>query len=111
MGVKEIASWLNRNGLRNANGNPFYTSAVHAILTRLAYSGVYHYNCRDSRTRRERPQNEWIAVPAPEIIPAKQFKVVQEGLRSRSLMSPRHALQRVRFCSLGLFVAKVVADP
>jgi hypothetical protein len=36
MGVKAI-SWLNHHGFRDANGNPFYTSAVHAILTRETY--------------------------------------------------------------------------
>jgi hypothetical protein len=56
MGVKEIASWLNLNGFKNGNDNPFYTSVVHAILTRGTYSGTHYYNCRDSRTRRERPE-------------------------------------------------------
>jgi site-specific DNA recombinase len=83
MGVKAIVSWLNHHGFRNANGNPFYTSAVHAILTREAYSGIHYYNCRDSRTRRERPKSEWVAVRVPEIIPAKEFNLVQERLRSR----------------------------
>lgn len=83
MGVKAIVSWLNHHGFRNANGNAFYTSAVHAILTRHTYSGVHYYNCRDGRTRRERPKSEWVAIPAPEIISAKAFNLVQERLRSR----------------------------
>ena len=44
MGIKDIASWLNRHGFRNRSGNPFYTSAVQKLLVRTAYSGVYHYN-------------------------------------------------------------------
>ena len=83
MGVKAIVSWLNHRGFRNANGNLFYTSAVHAILTRETYSGVHYYNCRDGRTRRERPRSEWVAIPVPEIIPAKEFNLVQEQLRAR----------------------------
>ena len=81
--IKDIASWLNRNGFRNRNGNPYYVSIVHAILTRDAYSGVYYYNTHDSRTRRARPKDEWIAVEVPQIIPAKDFKRVQALLHSR----------------------------
>jgi site-specific DNA recombinase len=91
MGVKAIVSWLNHHAFCNANGNPFYTSVVHAILTRHTYSGVHYYNCRDGRTRRERPKTEWVAIPVPEIIPAKEFNLVQDRLRSRrpSITPPR----------------------
>jgi site-specific DNA recombinase len=83
MGVKEIASWLNRNGFRNRNGNPFYISIVHAALTRSAYSGVYYFNMHDSRARRLRPKTEWIAVQVPQIIPEAEFNSVQAGLHAR----------------------------
>jgi hypothetical protein len=83
MGVKDIASWLNRNGFRSRNGNAFYVSIVHAILTRDAYSGVYYYNTCDSRTRRARPKSEWVAVQVPPIIPTNDFNRVQELLRIR----------------------------
>src|SRR6266446_2881512 len=86
MGVKAIVSWLNHRGFRSANGNPFYTSAVHAILTRETYSGVHYYNRLDSRTHRERPKSEWIAIPAPGIITPKEFNLVQERLHSRRPM-------------------------
>jgi Recombinase len=62
MGVKAVLSWLNHHGFRNAKGNPFYTSAVHAILTRETYSGVHYYKCPDGRTRRERSKSEWARV-------------------------------------------------
>jgi site-specific DNA recombinase len=83
MGVRAIVSWLNANELRNRGGDRFYTSAVHAILTRETYTGIHHYNRIDSRTRRGRPKEEWIAVPVPQIIPVKDFKRVQERLHCR----------------------------
>jgi site-specific DNA recombinase len=83
MGVKEIASWLNSHGFRNREGKPFYTSTVHAILTRETYSGTHFYNQHDSRTRRLRPRAEWVAVAAPEIVPPGQFKLVQKSLHAR----------------------------
>ena len=83
MGVKDIASWLNCNGFRSRNGNPFYVSIVHAILTRTAYSGVYNYNAHDGRTRRARPESEWVAVSVPQIISTSDFSRVQELLCAR----------------------------
>lgn len=83
MGVKDIASWLNARNFHNGRGNQFYTSTVHAILTREAYAGVFHYNRHDSRTRRERPREEWIALTVPQIIPPEQFQRVQDRLRVR----------------------------
>ena len=83
MGVKDITSWLNAHGFRGRNGNPFYVSLVHAMLTRSTYSGVHHYNTHDSRTRRVRPKSEWITVPVPAVISRDSFKRVQELLQSR----------------------------
>ena len=102
MGVKDITSWLNRNGFRNRNGNPYYVSIVHAILTRDAYSGVYYYNTHDSRTRRARPKDDWIAVEVPQIIPARDFKRVQALLHSRrpTMTAPRTSNNEVLLSGL-----------
>ena len=102
MGVKDITSWMNRSGFRNRNGNPYYVSIVHAILTRDAYSGVYYYNTHDSRTRRARPKDEWIAVEVPQIIPAKDFKRVQALLHSRrpNMTAPRTSNSEVLLTGL-----------
>lgn len=83
MGIKDIASWLNGRSFKNGNGNPFYTSEVHKILTREDYVGTHHYNRMDSRARKERPREEWIAVPVPVIVPEKDFRRVQELLHQR----------------------------
>jgi site-specific DNA recombinase len=83
MGVMDITSWLNSYGLKNRNGHPFYTSAVHKILTRETYAGVHHYNRVDSRSRRARPRGEWVAIPVPKIVSPKDFKRVQQRLHDR----------------------------
>ena len=91
MGVKAIASWLNARGLKNSGGNPFYTGEVHVILKRESYSGVHYYNRCDSRTRRARPKEEWVAVPVPKIVSAKDFRRVQDILSQRrpTVTAPR----------------------
>lgn len=83
MGVKAIADWLNSRGFRNGQGKPFYVGTVHLILTRESYTGVHHYNCRDSRTQKPRPQNEWVAVTIPQIISEADFRLAQARLESR----------------------------
>ncbi|HEV2563442.1 MAG TPA: recombinase family protein [Rhizomicrobium sp.] len=102
MGVKEISSWLNRNGFRNRSGNPFYTSIVYAALTRSAYSGVYYFNTHDSRTRRARPKTEWVAVQVPPIISEADFNCVQARLRARrpSMTPPRTSNSEVLLTGL-----------
>ncbi|HEY1613372.1 MAG TPA: recombinase family protein [Rhizomicrobium sp.] len=82
MGVKDIASWLNAHGCKFGNGL-FYLSAVHKMLTRDTYSGTHYFNRIDSRTRRARPREEWIAQTVPQIIPVKTFERVQKLLHAR----------------------------
>ena len=91
MGIKDIASWLNRRGYKNKRENAFFTSCVHRILTRETYTGTHHYNRFDSRGQRPRAQDEWVAVTVPEIIPARDFRTVQETLHARrpTVTAPR----------------------
>jgi DNA invertase Pin-like site-specific DNA recombinase len=90
MGVKDITSWLNARGIKSRSAL-FYTSAVHSILTSETYSGTHHFNRNDSRAKRARPRDEWIAVPVPAIIPEQEFRTAQERLRARrpSVTPPR----------------------
>src|SRR5215467_10434974 len=83
MGVKDIASWLNAHGHTFMGGGLFYTSAVHAILTRETYSGTHYFNRHDARAKKSRPKEEWVAQEVPAIIPARTFKRVQNALAER----------------------------
>jgi site-specific DNA recombinase len=83
MGVKAIASWLNARQYRTSRGKQFYTGTIHLMLTRECYTGVYNYNCNDSRAHKARPKEDWVAVTIPPIIPPEQFKRVQDRLQLR----------------------------
>ncbi len=104
MGVKAIASWLNARGYRTSRGKLFYTGTIHLVLTREAYTGVYQYNTHDSRTGKERPKEEWIAIPVPQIIPPEQFKRVQArlALRRPEVTAPRIVNSPVLLSGLAL---------
>src|SRR5947207_9903236 len=41
-------------------------SCGHRILTRESYTGVHHYKCTDSRLKRQRPKEEWVAISAAD---------------------------------------------
>jgi len=47
------------------------------------YSGTHYFNRHDSRTKRTRPKEEWVAQEVPAIIPAKTFRRVQNALYER----------------------------
>ena len=84
LGIKSIVSYLNERGYRTPKGNPFHTSFVGKLLTDEVYVGRAYYNKIDSRTRQDRPREEWITVPVPSIIREADFQRVQNLLSERS---------------------------
>ncbi len=101
MGVKDITSWLNAHSIKHRAG-PFYTSAVHAILTRDAYGGTHYFNRSDSRSRHGRPREEWIGVPVPALMAEQEFQRVQDGLHARrpAVTPPRTTTSEVLLTGL-----------
>lgn len=91
LGIKDITSWLNRNGFCNKRGKPFFTSCVHRILTRRTYAGLHHYNRINVRLQKERPAEEWVAVKVPAIVSEAAFERVQALLHRRrsDITAPR----------------------
>ena len=73
LGMKAIATHLNRQGL-TMRGRPWRIQKVNRLLADPLYAGCFYFNRRDSRTRKERPQPEWIAVSVPAIIDAGIFE-------------------------------------
>lgn len=78
-GVIAITSELNRQHM-TIRGKPFRTGTVHEILRRSTYSGVHYYNQTDSRTRRERPKDQWVPLEVPAIVSEDDFERVQAKL-------------------------------
>jgi site-specific DNA recombinase len=83
IGIKAIVNSLNGAGHR-FRGKDFHVCSVHRILTATDYTGTFYFNCRDSNTGDDKPSEEWVAVPIPEIISSGDFDQVQASLRSRS---------------------------
>ncbi len=82
MGIKKIAAYLNERAILQ-RGKPWMTSDIARILRSEAYIGTCYYNKRDSRARKMRPPNKWIAITVPAIIERETFDTVGAVLVAR----------------------------
>jgi site-specific DNA recombinase len=67
MGVKTIASHLNRNRIFTCDGGRRGTCPVHRILTRRSIIGERELN-RRAKSKAMNPKSEVVIVPVPAII-------------------------------------------
>jgi DNA invertase Pin-like site-specific DNA recombinase len=73
LGMKGIAQYLNQHG-NKMRGRPWRAQKVNEILSDTAYHGCFHFNRRDSKTGRVRPQIDWIVVEVPRIVSADAWE-------------------------------------
>ena len=84
LGMKAIAEYLNRRGLRHRGGSQFSTGLVHRILSRETYIGREWFNKTNFKTREVKPRSEWIEAHVPAIVEETMFAKVRASLESRS---------------------------
>jgi site-specific DNA recombinase len=99
--VRQIAFELRDRGIPSPTGKPQWgTSAIDRVLRNEAYVGTVYYNrheriegaTRGRKTRlRERPREEWIAIPVPAIIDRDTFDRVSQISHENFKLSPRGA--------------------
>jgi DNA invertase Pin-like site-specific DNA recombinase len=82
-GVKGIAAHLNERGL-TMRGNRWKRTIIHEMLTNRLYLGEYTFNKIEAKTRRLKPESEWITFQIEPIITADTFSQVKERLADRS---------------------------
>src|SRR5262249_28791518 len=99
---REIATWLNAQGLRTDWNRPWTRAAVHSILTNAKYAGCNVYNRRSFKLKRKHVKNPpemWIRregafVP---LISTEQFNEALVIIHGRSQhLSDEELLQRLR---------------
>jgi site-specific DNA recombinase len=83
MGVKAIATHLNRERIFTRDGGRWGVGTVHRMLTRATYIGRHEFNKR-RKTKELNPPNEVIAVPVPPIIDQMTFDAVQAHMKARN---------------------------
>jgi hypothetical protein len=67
--VKGIAAHLNERGL-TMRGNRWRRTVIHEMLTNRLYLGEYTFNKIEAKTRRLKPESEWITFLIEPIITA-----------------------------------------
>jgi DNA invertase Pin-like site-specific DNA recombinase len=82
LGVKAIASHLNKKHLYTPTGARWGVGAVHQVLTRRAYIGEKVFN-RHAKDGRINAQEDQIVVAVPPLIDSDLFDAVQAKLRAR----------------------------
>ena len=101
LSVRQIAFELRDRAIPSPTGKPQWgTSAIDRVLRNEAYIGTVYYNrheriegaTRGRKTRlRERPREEWIAIPVTAIIDRDTFDRVSQVSHENFKMSPRGA--------------------
>ncbi len=101
LSVRQIAFELRDRAIASPTGKPQWgTSAIDRVLRNEAYVGTVYYNrheriegaTRGRKTRlRERPREEWIAIPVPAIIDHDTFDRVSQVSHENFKLSPRGA--------------------
>ncbi len=83
LGVKGIAAHLNERGL-TMRGNRWRRTIIHEMLTNRLYLGEYTFNKIEAKTRRLKPESEWITFQVEPIITPDTFAQVKQRLAARS---------------------------
>ena len=99
-GAREIASSLNRDGLRTRRGNQFAATVVNQMLRNEAYAGTLVWNkyAKTSGGRQKRTEAETMRVPNAHaaLVDKHEFDQVQEMLTSRrpSVKHPKRVVSQ-----------------
>lgn len=83
IGMKEIVKRLNERGYRTRRNARFGVGTLHKILTNTIYVGQWVFNRSESKSGRQKPVSEHIAIEVPAIIERAEFDAVQATLKSR----------------------------
>ncbi len=83
LGVKGIAAHLNERG-STMRGKRWRKTLIHEMLTNRLYLGEYVFNKTEAKTRRLKPEAEWITFQVEPIITADTFSQVKQKLSDRS---------------------------
>ena len=82
LGIKGIAANLNERDL-TMRGKSWKKTSIHNILNNRLYLGEYTFNKIEAKTRRVKPESEWITFQIEPIITPETFVQVKQKLAER----------------------------
>ncbi len=83
LGVKGVASLLNDRGV-TMRGSKWNKTLVYDLIANRTYLGEYFFNKRESKTRKLKPQSEWVQVNVEPIIDVATFDLAAQRRVDRS---------------------------
>lgn len=83
LGVRGIAVHLNERGI-SLRGKRWRKSFIHDLLTNRLYLGEYSFNKIEAKTRRQKPESEWVSIEVDPIVDAETFDQVQKKLSNNA---------------------------
>lgn len=84
LGAAQVASTLTSEGYTQRSGKHWSKQAVLNLLGDPAYKGEYTVNRIDIRSKRLRPETEWIVIPVPAVVEPKLWERVNDLVESRA---------------------------
>jgi DNA invertase Pin-like site-specific DNA recombinase len=84
MGIKTIVNWLNARGHRTRSGARWAVGPLHKLLTNPVYAGRMRFNRCEARTKRRKPESEYVSAEVPPVIDPAVFERVQDLLKARN---------------------------
>jgi site-specific DNA recombinase len=83
LGVKGVASLLNDRGV-TMRGSKWNKTLIYDLIANRTYVGEYFFNKRESKTRKLKPQSEWVQVNVEPIIDVATFDLAAQRRVDRS---------------------------
>jgi len=83
LGMKGIACYLNEQGITR-RGRKWSRTAVNKILGDKVYVGEYYFNKTEAKTRKIKPESEWVRIKIDPIIDIETFERAHQLRRYRS---------------------------
>lgn len=101
--LSPVAAELNDRGYRARSGKPFTGTQVKYILLDPTAKGVYYVNRVTRRGKPDKPDSEWLPVPAPALIESAIWQRCHDLLRANHRPARRafYPYSGLVFCGCG----------
>jgi len=91
-GTKKIACLLNSEGIRTRQGRKWSKDRIRAILVNSTYMGERIYNRFESKTKREKPKDQWIVFKVEAMVEKELFGQAQRVMKENSPLQTNPAV-------------------
>lgn len=92
LGTKRIACLLNAECIKTRQGGKWSKDRIRAILVNSSYKGERIYNRYESKSKREKPKDQWIVFKVEAIVEKELFDQAQRVMKENSPLQTNPAV-------------------